>query len=217
MWVVQPYLPVLFLCQWSLLLSQFWEITKGDQLFLSDLTYSRNHVYFFIQLLFIENLLCGRYCDSVNLFSLLNNLVSYSLCLLFIYLFIYLFIIVVQLQLSPFPPSPPSRPIHTHLLPSILPRFGFVHCSFIHVSWWPISFFPLLSPFPLPSDYHQSVLYSNVSDYILLACFVDQVPLIGENIWYFSFTAWLISLSIMLFRTIHAVMKGRSFFFVSTV
>ena len=113
MWVVQPYLPVLFLCQWSLLLSQFWEITKGDQLFLSDLTYSRNHVYFFIQLLFIENLLCGRYCDSVNLFSLLNNLVSYSLCLLFIYLFIYLLLLFNYSCLHfPHPlPHAPSIPI----------------------------------------------------------------------------------------------------------
>ena len=29
-------------------------------------------------------------------------------------------------------------------------------------------------------------------------CFVHYVPLIGEIIWYLSFTAWLISLSIIL-------------------
>ena len=37
----------------------------------------------------------------------------------------------------------------------------------------------------------------------------------GEIIWYLSFTTWLISLSIMLSSSIHAVEKGRSSFFLS--
>ena len=49
----------------------------------------------------------------------------------------------------------------------------------------------------------------------LLVCFVNEVPLIGEIIWYFSFTTWLISLSIVLSSSIHAVAKGRSSFFLS--
>ena len=78
---------------------------------------------------------------------------------------------------------------------------------------------PILSPvIPLPSRYHQSVLYSTVAVYIfcLLVYFVDQVLLIGEIIWYVSFTTWLISLSIMLSSSIHAVANGRSSFFLST-
>ena len=43
-----------------------------------------------------------------------------------------------------------------------------------------------------------------------LICFVDKVPLIGEIIWYLSFSVWLISLSIMLSSSIHAVTKGMS-------
>ena len=33
--------------------------------------------------------------------------------------------------------------------------------------------------------------------FCLLVCFIDQVPLIGEIIWYLSFITWLTSLSIM--------------------
>ena len=51
--------------------------------------------------------------------------------------------------------------------------------------------------------------------FCLLVCFVDQVPPIGDMIRYLSFAAWLISLSIMLSRSIHAVTKGRSSFFLS--
>ena len=53
--------------------------------------------------------------------------------------------------------------------------------------------------------------------FCLLICFVDYVPLIGEIIWYLSFTAWFTSLSIMLSSSIHAVTKGRSSFFISAV
>ena len=37
------------------------------------------------------------------------------------------------------------------------------------------------------------------------------------QIWYLSFPTWLISLSIMLSSSIHAVAKGRSSFFLSDV
>ena len=80
------------------------------------------------------------------------------------YLFIF---IVVQVQLSPFSCHQFPTP---HLPPSILPPFDFVRGSFIHVPWRPFSFFPLLSPFPLPSGYCQLVLYFNVFGHILLAC-----------------------------------------------
>ena len=40
------------------------------------------------------------------------------------------------------------------------------------------------------------------------------VPVKGEIIWYLSLTTWLISLSIMLSSSIHAVPKGISSFFL---
>ena len=49
----------------------------------------------------------------------------------------------------------------------------------------------------------------------LLSSFVDNVPVKGDIIWYFSLTARLISLSIMLSNSIHAVAKGISSFFLS--
>ena len=51
--------------------------------------------------------------------------------------------------------------------------------------------------------------------FCLLFSSVDYVPVKGEIIWYLSLTAWLISLSIMLSSSIHAVAKGISSFFLS--
>ena len=46
--------------------------------------------------------------------------------------------------------------------------------------------------------------------FCFLFYFVDYVPVKGEIIWYLSLTNWLISLSIMLSTSIHAVAKGIS-------
>ena len=43
--------------------------------------------------------------------------------------------------------------------------------------------------------------------FCLLFSSVDYVPVKGAIIWYLSLTAWLISLSIMLSSSIHAVAK----------
>ena len=51
--------------------------------------------------------------------------------------------------------------------------------------------------------------------FCLLFSFVDYVPVKGEIIWYLSLTAWLISFSMMLFSSIHAVAKGISSLFLS--
>ena len=89
---------------------------------------------------------------------------------------LFFFFVVVQVQLSPFTfhysplPQPSALPI------LILPPFGFVHVSFIHV-------LETLSPFPpiirchLPSGSCQFVLNFNVSGYMLLArllCWLDS-------------------------------------------
>ena len=105
---------------------------------------------------------------------------------------------------------------HPHPLPSILPPFGFVHGSFIHVFDSPSSSFPPY-PSPLTSLVNFSLFFISKSliIYCLLVCFIDQVLLIGEIIWYLFFTARLISLSVMLSSSIHALVKGRSSFFLS--
>ena len=51
--------------------------------------------------------------------------------------------------------------------------------------------------------------------FCLLFSFVDYVLVKGQIIWYLSLTTWLISLSIMLSSSIHAVAKGMSSFFLS--
>ena len=53
---------------------------------------------------------------------------------------------------------------------------------------------------------------------LVIFCFLfsfDYVPVKGEILWYLSLTAWLVSLSIMLSSSIHAVAKGISSFFLS--
>ena len=64
--------------------------------------------------------------------------------------------------------------------------------------------FLLLSP-PLSLLVTATLFFTSMSLVIfcLLAFFVDQVSLIGEIIWYLSFTAWLITLSIILSSSIH--------------
>ena len=64
--------------------------------------------------------------------------------LFFNFISIFLFVIVIQAQLSPFSPHNSALPHQCHFPPSILPHFGFVHGSFIHVPWWPFSFFFLV-------------------------------------------------------------------------
>ena len=128
-------------------------------------------------------------------------------CKRFLKLFIYL--LFFKYSYLHFPPTTLPCPTDLYLLPLILP-LCFVHMSFTHVPWWPFPFFSPLSPSPLPAVYSQFVFYFNVFGSILLAYFVDQVPLLGEIIWYLSFIAWLISLSIMFYSSIHPVPKGRS-------
>ena len=78
--------------------------------------------------------------------------------------------------------------------------------------------FPHYPPPPIPLGIVSLFLISmSLVIFCLLAYFVDLVPLIGEIIWYLSFTHWLISLSITLCISNPAVTKGRSSFFLSTV
>ena len=70
------------------------------------------------------------------------------------------------------------------------------------------------NPSPLSLLVTASLFFISMSlvTFCLLICFVGQVPLIVEIIWYLPFTIWLTSLSIMLSSSIHALTKGRSSF-----
>ena len=86
---------------------------------------------------------------------------------------------VVSISSPPLFPAPPTPTSHLHPSPLWLCLWVLYTCSLMTLS--------LLSPiipFSLPSGYCQFVLHFNVSGYILLPCFVGQVPLIGQIIWY---------------------------------
>ena len=95
---------------------------------------------------------------------------KYSCCFLkyvswwFLDIHFSFFFIVVQGQLSPFSPTSPY-PSHPHLPPSILPSFGFVQVSFIHVPD-NTSPFPPIIPSHLPSGYCQFVLNFKVCSHL---------------------------------------------------
>ena len=128
------------------------------------------------------------------------------------FFFSFLFM-VVQVRWSPFSPHP-SHPHLPPLIPALLVQSMCPSQMFLKT----LPSFPPIIPSQLPTGYCQIVLNFNVSGYIsFLVCFVDQVPMISDIIWYLSFTTWLISLSIMLSRSIHAAVKGMSSFFLSVV
>ena len=122
---------------------------------------------------------------------------------------------VIQLQLSAFSPHPstPLQPNPSLSPASTLPPW-FCPCVLYSSSCNPL--FPL-SPSPPPALVIVRLFLTSMSLVIFCLLFssIDYVPVTGEIIWYLSFTAWLISLSIMLSSSIHAVAKGISSFFLS--
>ena len=117
--------------------------------------------------------------------------------LLFIHSFLHF------LPLYHTPAKPTSLP-YSHSLPWFYP------CVLYSSSWKPFSPLSLsLSPLAIVRLFLTSM--SLVIFCLLFSC-VDYVPVKGEIIWYLSLTAWLISLSIMLSSSIHAVAKGKSSF-----
>ena len=102
----------------------------------------------------------------------------------------------------------PAKPIS---LPCFYPPPWFCPCALYSSSWKPFS------PLSLPSGYCYIVPNFKMSPVIFCLLFssVDYVPVKSEIIRYLSLTAWLISFSIMLSSSIHAVAKGISSFFLS--
>ena len=117
-----------------------------------------------------------------------------------------------------------SRPSFCHYLSSLYPLLtvptpfscGNHHTVVCLWFFFVLGGFFLLNPFtffiqalkPPPPDSCQSVscIYESVS--ILFVYFVHQIPHIREIIWYLSFSDWLVSLSIILSRSIHVVTKS---------
>ena len=114
---------------------------------------------------------------------------------------------IFSLPLLPTPAKPTS-------LPCFHPPPWFCPCVlYSSSSWKPFS--PLLPP-PSPLAIVRLFLTSMS---LVIFCFlfssIYYVPVKDEIIWYLSLTTWLISLSIMLSSSIHAVAKGISSFFLS--
>ena len=118
-------------------------------------------------------------------------------------LLFYFFSITVVCIFSPPQPNPPPSPA------SPIP-LGFVHVSFTVVPENPSPHCPLPTPLWLLFLTSMSLVI-----FCLLFSSVDYVPVKGEIIWYLSLTTWLISLSIILSRSIHVFTKSRSSFFLS--
>ena len=119
---------------------------------------------------------------------------------------------VVSILPSPLPSAPPIPASHPWSYPLWLCPWVLYICPL-----WP--FFPYFPPLSLSPLVTVSLFFISMTLVIvcLLVHFVDYVLLIGEIIWYLSFTSWFVSLSIMLSRSIHAIAKGRSSFFLSAV
>ena len=109
--------------------------------------------------------------------------------------------------------SPTTRTqLNLPLTPTSTLPLDFVHVSFIVVPVIPSSHCP-----PPPAIVRLFLTSMYLVIFCLLFSSIDYVPVKGEIIWYLSLTIWLISLSIMLSSSIHAVAKGISSFFLSTV
>ena len=88
--------------------------------------------------------------------------------------------------------------------------------TLLSVSRSPFFFFsPSLHTTISPSELSVCSLSVNLSLFCFLVHIVHQIPHMSEIIWYFSFSDWLVSLSIIFSRPIHAVTQGKFFFFAA--
>ena len=129
---------------------------------------------------------------------------------------IFIFFLFVEVQLSPFSPkhSSPSQPSPPSTLnPTLLWLSACVlyTCSSTTLP----TVLPIIPPHTFPRVIISLFLISrSLVIFCFLDYFVDKVSHIGEIIWYLSFTACLISLCIMLSKSIQVITKGRGSFFL---
>ena len=148
-----------------------------------------------------------RYADHSQIFTFY-----------FLFLNFYCYSITVGCIFSPSLNSTSAEPTS---LPHLHPPTWFCPCVLYvlyHVSFNYCSCNPLSPRSPPQSPLAIVRLFltsKSLVIFCLLFAFVDYVPVKGEIISYLSLTSWLISLSIMLSCSIHAVAKGISSFFLS--
>ena len=70
-------------------------------------------------------------------------------------------------------PTPPPDPSHPHFSPLVLPPFGFVHVSFVHISENPSPFPLIISSHPLLVTVSLFLISMSLVMFCLLVCFVD--------------------------------------------
>ena len=148
---------------------------------------------------------------NVN-FAKLNTQLNYHVLPIYFILFFKIILLLFNYSCLHFSPITPPHPCQTHHPPFLSP-------SLLVLSMCPLQQFLKTLPPIVPSCSPLAVIrffLTSVSLVIFCVLFssVDYVPVKGETIWYFSLTTWLISLSIMLSSSIHAVAKGRSSFFL---
>ena len=111
------------------------------------------------------------------------------------------------------PPPSTTHPISLWLSLTIV--FVYVMCIYFLEN-----FFTFSHPVPLPllSEMYQSIpcVHTSVST-LFVNLFVHWIPHIIEIIWYLSSCDRLISLSIIISRSIHAIAKGKVSFFYTAV
>ena len=151
----------------------------------------------------------------MNTFSCICWPLEYLEKIPFLFLFtfkknIYCYSITVVCIFSPTLYPTQAKPTS---LPCFHPPPWFFPCVLYSSSYNPLS--PLSPPHSLLAIVRLFLTSMSLVIFCLLFSFVDYVPVKGEIIWYLSLTAWIISLSIMLSSSIHAVAKGISSFFLS--
>ena len=127
-------------------------------------------------------------------------------CFILFYFYSVTIVCIFSPSLHPTPDSPTS-------LPHLYPPPWFCLCVLYSSSYTPLS--PLSPPHSPLAIVTMFLISMSLVTFCLLFSFVDYVPVKGEIIWYLSLTAWLISLSIMLSSSIHAIAKGISSFLLS--
>ena len=140
-----------------------------------------------------------------------RNIASFFLIYFFNFCFIFYFYSVTIVCI--FSPSLHSTPASPTSLTHLYPPPCFCPCVLYSNSYRPLS--PLSPPHSPVAIVTMFLISMSLVTSCLLFSFVDYVPVKGEIIWYLSLTAWLISLSIMLSSSIHAIAKGIRSFFLS--
>ena len=117
----------------------------------------------------------------------------------------------VSLCPSPFHPPFPS-PTSSHPFPLAVATLILRSMSFVCLFSFSAQSLSPHTMAPPPAAVSLFSVSMSLFLFCLLVYFVYQIPNISEIIWYLSFCDWLITLSIMLSRSIHDVAKGKIFF-----